>query len=61
MEIEKEKQCDKFYCPDGNCPTGIDKVKKFGLTPREKRAIFFAIKRKIFMLKKLRYVLESID
>jgi hypothetical protein len=39
-------------CTDANCPPGIEQVRKIGLTPKEKRAIFFNIKEKIFRLKK---------
>ena len=34
-------------CIDGRCPVGIDSVKKIGLTPQEKRAIFFCLKNEI--------------
>ena len=34
-------------CADGRCPPGIDSVKKIGLTQKEKRAIFFSLKKEI--------------
>lgn len=34
-------------CIDGRCPVGIDSVKKIGLTPQEKRAIFFCLKKEM--------------
>ena len=37
--------------PDFLSPSGIEILKKIGLTPREKRAIFFSLKKKIFNLK----------
>jgi hypothetical protein len=41
-------------CPTGNCPPGIEILKKVALTPREKRAVFFALKEEIFKQKRLR-------
>jgi hypothetical protein len=34
-------------CPEGDCPKGIEVLKKIGLTPREKRAIFDSLNRAI--------------
>ena len=34
-------------CIDGRCPVGIDTVKEIGLSPLEKRAIFFALQKEI--------------
>lgn len=34
-------------CIDGRCPVGIDSVKKIGLTPQEKRTIFFYLKKEM--------------
>jgi hypothetical protein len=34
---------NKHICIDGNCPEGIEVVRKIGLTPKEKRAIFHSI------------------
>lgn len=60
MEIEKQQNHNlpagrQDVCPTGNCPEGIDMVKEIKLTPKEKRAIFFALKDKIFKLKKQRF------
>jgi hypothetical protein len=30
-------------CADGTCPVGIEELRKIGLTPKEKRAIFHSI------------------
>jgi hypothetical protein len=30
-------------CVDGKCPAGIEAIRKIGLTPKEKRAIFHSI------------------
>ena len=49
MELEKKQLHN--VCPDGRCPEGIESLKEITLTPQEKRAIFFSIKRKIFDLK----------
>jgi hypothetical protein len=40
-------------CPTGDCPDGVASVKEIGLSPREKRAIFFALKEEIWKQKKL--------
>jgi hypothetical protein len=48
--MQPQKQ-EELKCVDGRCPAGIEQVKKIGLTPREKRAIFFSLKEKIFNLK----------
>ena len=55
--MEIEKQLKHNTCPSGNCPEGLDSVRKVGLTPREKRAIFFTLKEHIFQLKKQRHAL----
>ena len=34
-------------CIDGRCPTGVDKVKKVILTPKEKKAIFLRLEEEI--------------
>jgi len=34
-------------CIDGRCPPDIDLVKEIGLTPLEKRAIFFCLQNQI--------------
>ena len=34
-------------CIDGRCPPDIDLVKEIGLTPLEKRAIFFCLQNEI--------------
>jgi hypothetical protein len=38
--MEDYNNCD---CKDGKCPSGIEKVRKISLTPREKRKIFHSI------------------
>jgi hypothetical protein len=34
-------------CIDGRCPPGIDVVTEIGLSPLEKRAIFFVLQKEI--------------
>jgi hypothetical protein len=44
--MEKQKQ-QIHECIDGRCPVGIDRVSEIGLSPLEKRAIFFVLKKEI--------------
>jgi hypothetical protein len=50
--MRKQKQLNSL-CIDGRCPVGIDSLKKIGLTPKEKRAVYFGLKEEIFKQKQL--------
>jgi hypothetical protein len=52
MQIPKQRKLNT--CTTGNCPPDIDLIKEIGLTPTEKRAIFFSLKEQIFKTNKLR-------
>ena len=52
MRIIKQRN-NTHICPTGNCPPGVDEVKKIALSPTEKRAIFFVLKQHIFKQKQL--------
>ena len=51
MDIQKQQESKT--CPTGDCPQGLESIKKIGLTPSEKRAIFFRLKSHIFKQKRL--------
>lgn len=51
MYIPKQQKSNS--CPSGTCPSGTDSIKKIRLTPSEKRAIFFCLKKEIFKQKRL--------
>lgn len=52
MPINQQKSNPKT-CPTGDCPPDIQNLKEIRLSPPEKRAIFFCLKREIFKQKKL--------
>lgn len=59
MKIQKQRKPNETEpCLDGRCPEGIDEVKGIGLSPLEKRAIFFSLQSAIKRAKK---DLENID
>lgn len=56
MQLQKyPKQFKDDNCIDGRCPVGVDAIKEIGLSPLEKRAIFFSLES---MIKRTRKEME---
>jgi hypothetical protein len=55
MRVKQQKsKLATNSCPTGDCPSGTESLKKIRLSPHEKRAIFFSLKREIFKHKQLK-------
>lgn len=62
MKIQKSQELQKLkVCIDGRCPEGIDEMKEIGLSPLEKRAIFFSLQSAIKRAKKESEKPEDMD
>lgn len=55
-----EKQHNNV-CVDGDCPQGIELLRKIGLTPEEKRAIFLTLKHEMEIQRMAQETLREVE